>query len=637
MNKNLLLVCMLAISVLVINIRLQADEGISEEIFFMDMPVVFSASKMAQPISEAPSSIYVITAKDIEQSGAINISELLRMVPGLEVPLKQHGTNSVTARGFGGGLTDRMLTMIDGRSVYMDSIGTTYWDTIPNLYLEDIERIEIIRGAGSALYGANAFCGVINIYTKSIENLKGTKIDITGGELNTYNTGLIHANMLDTWGYKISASGSWSGDLEKRNDVFSESSKGYFKTVHKLGNESKLFLSGGASDNNGMLAGTAVKSNNLNTYFQTDYTINDLKAKLYYNNTIMDIEEASVEINVKYSETYSGEIQNTLIWHPNNTLIYGTSYRYLTIKVNDDHQKEYNLTAIYLQNNTKLSDKLSMLIGGRYDYHSIIKGHTIPRVVFMYYPVKDHVLRASYGEAFRDPNSMDLFSEFQMNIAGSELLIPGGLQLSIAGNEDIKSEKMKSVELGYRGKLSMRINTTVDLFFNKLEGLIDTSTVDYQLMGPMAVPKTLMATNAWNANAYGGEIGFDFTINELINSFFNYSYQKVTDTTNDTQYLASPEYKFNLGLKCKFDSGITANLLTHYLGKTTKYADLMSGTTTSEEIDSYMLVNVGLGYQVNDNMKVSMYVFNLLNNKHKTLSTSDEITKRITGTVSYKF
>ncbi len=635
MRNKYLLVCMVITSVLVTNITLLAYGELSEELLFMEIPKVFSASKMVQPITEAPSAIYVITAKDIEQSGAIDIADLLRMVPGLEIPLTQLGTYGVTARGFAGGVTDRMLTIIDGRSVYMDFIGITLWDAIANLYLKDIERIEIIKGAGSALYGANAFSGVINIYTKAINTSEKAEVSITGGELQTYNAGLIHANMLNKWGYKIVASGSSATDWID-TDELQTTGKGYIKTEHILGDESRLFLSGGINNRTGNMLGTEFMVDNLNSYFQVDYNKNDLKVIAFYNNISMDI-KSLIETDVDYAETYNGEIQNTLNWTSNNSLVYGCSYRYLTVKVNLDNQFEHNLHAVYLQNNYKFSDKTTLLIGGRYDYHSIIGGHTTPRIVLMYFPLWAHTLRLSYSEAFRDPTSMDLFSNFEMDIPGSELLVPGGLQVSLNGNKDIDPEKIKSVELGYRATVSRKVNTTIDLFFNKLEGMLDKSITEYQLLGPMSVPKTIYTTNVWNADAYGGEIGLNFFLNEWMKSFFNYSYQYITDTTNDVQHLASPEYKFNLGIRCKFDNGITANLLTHYVGKTIKYADYQLGIATPEEIDSYILINAGLGYQANNNMKLFIYVFDLLNNKHTPHSISNEVCKRITGTISYKF
>lgn len=125
---------------------------------------VVTAAKKAQKISQAPAAMYVITDEDIRQSGATSIPDALRMVPGIDVMEITATDFVINARGFNKEMSDKMLVLIDGRSVYWDFYGLVVWDSFP-INLEEIKRIEIVRGPGSALYGANAFSGVINILT----------------------------------------------------------------------------------------------------------------------------------------------------------------------------------------------------------------------------------------------------------------------------------------------------------------------------------------------------------------------------------------------------------------------------------------------------------------------------------------
>ena len=126
---------------------------------------VTSVSKKPQKILEAPAAIFVITQEDIRRSGAVSIPEVLRMVPGLEVAKIDSNKWAVTSRGFNGRFANKLLVLIDGRTVYTPLFSGVYWDMKDTL-LNDIDRIEIIRGPGAALWGANAVNGVINIITK---------------------------------------------------------------------------------------------------------------------------------------------------------------------------------------------------------------------------------------------------------------------------------------------------------------------------------------------------------------------------------------------------------------------------------------------------------------------------------------
>ncbi len=139
---------------------------------------VSSVSKKSEPISEAAAAIYVLTAEDIRKSGAMSIPDALRMVPGVQVAQIDANKWAVTARGFNGSFANKLLVLVDGRSVYTPLYSGVYWN-VQDVLLEDIDRIEVIRGPGATLWGANAVNGVINILTKSAAETKG--VFVSGG------------------------------------------------------------------------------------------------------------------------------------------------------------------------------------------------------------------------------------------------------------------------------------------------------------------------------------------------------------------------------------------------------------------------------------------------------------------------
>src|ERR1700693_28271 len=143
---------------------------------------VTSVSKREQKLSQAAAAIFVITQQDIRRSGATNIPDLLRMVPGLEVAQINANTWAISSRGFNSPFANKMLMLIDGRSVYSPTFSGVFWD-IQDTILEDIDRIEVIRGPGATVWGANAVNGVINIITKKAADTQGAMLTVGGGNL----------------------------------------------------------------------------------------------------------------------------------------------------------------------------------------------------------------------------------------------------------------------------------------------------------------------------------------------------------------------------------------------------------------------------------------------------------------------
>ena len=147
----------------------------------MNMEVT-SASKKEQKLSRVAAAIFVITQEDIQRSGATSIEDLLRIVPGLDVAQINGSTWAIGARGFNQQLSNKLLVMVDGRIVYTEAFGGVYWDAV-DLPLEDIDRIEVIRGPGGSIWGANAVNGVISIFTKRAAGTRGGLIAATGGNI----------------------------------------------------------------------------------------------------------------------------------------------------------------------------------------------------------------------------------------------------------------------------------------------------------------------------------------------------------------------------------------------------------------------------------------------------------------------
>src|SRR6185503_13086982 len=152
------------------------------------------ASRYEQPISQSASNVYVVTDDDIRQSGATDLPTVLRRIPGMEVMQMSGANYNVSVRGDNQTSANKLLVLVDGRSMYVDVQGATYWKTIP-VTLPEIKRIEVIKGPASSVYGFNAFDGVVNIITKSPAEMKGTTLQFGGGTYGTISSAAIQAGI----------------------------------------------------------------------------------------------------------------------------------------------------------------------------------------------------------------------------------------------------------------------------------------------------------------------------------------------------------------------------------------------------------------------------------------------------------
>ncbi|HNA04717.1 MAG TPA: TonB-dependent receptor plug domain-containing protein [Rhodocyclaceae bacterium] len=152
---------------------------------------VSSVARRAQALADTPAAVYVVTAEDIERSGVTSVPEALRLVPGVNVARISNAMWAVTIRGFNGRFANKLLVMLDGRSVYSPLFSGTLWEAQDTL-LEDVDRIEVIRGPGAAMWGANAVNGVINIITKRARSTQGTQVVAAGGTTESAAASLRH-------------------------------------------------------------------------------------------------------------------------------------------------------------------------------------------------------------------------------------------------------------------------------------------------------------------------------------------------------------------------------------------------------------------------------------------------------------
>ena len=602
-----------------------------ELLLFMEVPVVVTAARREQPLTKAPSAITVLTAEEIRQSGATTIPDLLRSVPGLDFSRVSASDVNITARGLNTRVANRMQVFLDGRSVYEDFFNLVFWHQLP-ISLEEIERIEIVKSPASALFGANAFSGVIHIITKSPEALKGTHISGTGGDFDTGIGNLIHAGVVNKVGYKISLgydrTNHFPNPLIGRtsDEKGREDFRGNFLVEYKLSERSKVSLSGGIDSfdrdiDPGLVrdidpgSGLVFAKGGLG-FVKLNYSLADLKVQLVWNRLDTDLrsrifpQEGSV-----LADAYQADVQHSFTLGRNNILTGGASYRFNTfdspLLIGKD--REQHLFAVFLQDEWSPLEDLTLTLGVRVDTHPETGVNVSPRGSVVYSPWQNHTFRISVGRAFRNPSILENF--FNLGI-----LTPLG-PVMIRGNRDLDPEEITAYEVGYQAFLFKRFKARVDLFYNQIDRFIDSPEE--------TVPGELIIPNSEDGSIFGGEVSLEFFLAEWLKGFLNYSYQ---ERRVDIKSLGiAPHHKGNVGLNFSFKNGFSANVFVHHVGES---------EGSPGKVNPYTLVNVRLGYQfkiLGNRTEIALAAFNLFNDVHREHPGSDLIERRVTGTVRFSF
>jgi iron complex outermembrane recepter protein len=611
------------------------------------------SARYEEPISDAASNVYVITDDDIRQSGATDIPTVLRRVPGMEVMQTTAAEFNVSVRGDNQLNANKLLVLVDGRSIYVDAQGTVLWRMIP-VTLPEIKRIEVLKGPASAVYGFNAFDGVVNIITKSPEEMKGTTVQVGYGEFGTLTSSAINAGKHGKLGYRLSVGRDQAQEWRNRDALGFRAHKFNVETQYAISNVSKLIVSGGLVDANrfdGPLVGAAVVgSTNVQGYANVVYERPNFFIRSWWNRHSSDAEQSfhrianllgvvtpnGTSVLTLGTNTYNVESQHTLEFLKFNRFSYGINYRHIDMSGSFTvGGRQENRLGFYVQNEFRPSTVFAIVAGARYDIDTFVNPTISPRFAFIYHPVRDHSFRVSFSIAYRPPTLLET-TLVQQLLTMLPAPFPSPPPIDIRGSDNLRPEKIASYELAYQGWfLRHRLRLRADLFFNHISDLIDTSN-----FGP-----TITFVNGKEADIYGGEAGVEFLASRWLSGFANFSYQEIHQSFTGDIQRGGPQMKGNAGLRGEWDNGLNSEVAYHHYGAATypisgafdSFAPLgvvHPGTT----VGSYDLVSVRLGYSFwREKAEVAVSAFNALNDRHKEHPLGDTIGSRVMGWLTLKF
>jgi iron complex outermembrane receptor protein len=623
------------------------------------------ASRYEQPISQAPSNVYVITDEDIRHSGATDIPTVLRRIPGIEVMQMSGADFNLSARGNNQPFANKMLVLVDGRSIYQDVQATVFWKALP-VTLPEIKRIEVLKGPASSIYGFNAFDGIINIITKSPEEMKGTTLQFGGGELGTISSAAIHADKIGNFGYRLSIGRDQTQQWRNRDALAFRSNKFNVQTEYAMPNDAKLSVSGGLADTNrfdGQIGETQTLATQPSlgyanvSYERTNFflrgwwssyrdtstvTTNPLLANFI---RVTDRNGSSVQLFT--SNTYNLEAQHALELGASNRLIYGVNYRHnsLSSDATEAFSREDRL-GLYLQDEWRATQSLTLVAGARYDLDTFINPTVSPRIALIYQALPEHTLRVSASVAYRPPTLFETHADVR-----SVTTIPPTFTTTIVaqGARNLDPEQIISYEAGYQGWFfKHRLQLRTDLFFNHISDLItsrDTSATTATFFNDRE-----------QADIYGGEAGVEFLATRWLTGFANFSYQEIGQSFAGTVRRGVPRFKYNAGLRGDWDNGWSGDATLHHVGAS-NYPVSQTFTTLAlipttgvvvpaEHIGSYNLLSLRGAYKFWQqkaeagymrDAEVALSAFSALNDTHKEHPLGDTIGSRVMGWLTVRY
>jgi iron complex outermembrane receptor protein len=624
---------------------------------FIEEETVSTAIRREQPISQAPSNVYVITAEDIRQSGAPDVPTILRRIPGLEVMQVTGADFNVSVRGNNQSFANKMLVLIDGRSVYIDVQGFVFWKGLP-ITLPEIKQIEVIKGPVAALYGFNAFDGVVNIITKSPEELKGTTLQVGGGEIGTVSTSAVHAGAGGSLKYRISGGYEQNHQWRDRNELAFRSYKFNSQTEYILSDRSKASLSGGLvymNPHDGPMVGSG--SSILNPavklpYTNLSYENQNFSLRAYWNGFFADTAAPShplLQDSITVTDpagnselrfrgnTYNIEGQHAAQIGESGRLTYGINYRHNTFSCNcistsgDEHR-----LGLYVQGEWAVFPAVNVIGGFRYDLHSQINPTYSPRLAVVYTPISGHTLRAQASVGYRPPTLFESYEDARINPLVPNPFFP--VTNPILGSRNLEPERILSYELGYQGWFFRhRVRVRADLFYNRT----------WNLIGLESTPTVVRNVNGGRTGVYGGEVGVEFQAASWLTGFANYSFQEIETNTTGLTRRGGPQSKVNAGLRGEWDNGLSGDIALHYVGSA-QYPIAQSfdifGVSPGNGTGDYTLFNLRTGYRIweqdasagyRQSAEIAVSVFNVFDD-HREHPLGDLISRRMMAWLTLK-
>ena len=501
---------------------------------------VTSVSKKSQKVSDAGAAVFVITQEDIRRSGVTSIPEALRMAPGIEVARIDANKWAISARGFNNFLANKLLVLMDGRSVYQPLFAGVYWN-LQDTLLEDIDRIEVIRGPGATIWGANAVNGVINIITKNARETQGGLLAAGGGTKEKDFGGLRYGAKVGEGSYvraygKYFNRGAFPNVVGGKASDAWEAGSGGFRLDSEFAGDSALTLQGDLAQGyvdevsespvltppftKTFTGGTFATANLLTRWQRTISATSEISLQLYYDRTdrrAPDNREIRNTVDADFLHRFKPGDRHEFVW--------GLGYRHTRGDFSSDtliklepSRRGDDLFSGFLQDDILLVDhRLHLILGSKFEHNDYTGVEIQPSGRLVWTPHDRHTFWGAVSRAVRTPSWGETDGSIPLTVVpplapGNPSSLPAALTL--VGNRDLQPERLMAYELGYRFHPAKRFSLDAAAFYNVYSDMIaGRQGAPEMVLTP--TPHLVIPINGDNGmfgKTYGAELAADWRV-----------------------------------------------------------------------------------------------------------------------------
>lgn len=613
------------------NLRREPDElkrlSVEE---LLDVEVT-SVSRRPERLAQAASAIQVISQEEIRRSGATSLPEALRLASNLQVAQVNSSQWAISARGFNNVLANKLLVMVDGRTVYTPLYAGVFWD-VQDTLLEDIDRIEVVSGPGGALWGANAVNGVINVTTRSAQQTQGLFLQADAGtELRAMGGMRYGGELTPNLHYRVYAKAFERDDTALTNGADAgddwNMQQGGFRLDWDLDGTVLTLQSDvydGKPNPDGLLPVSASGGNLLGRWQHTISDTSDLWLQAYYDRSRRNFNNGFAE-NLA---TYDIDWQHRFALGSRQEVIWGLNARRMEHEVNNlllfaflPAREILNRYGLFLQDEISLiPQRLRLTLGTKIERTHYTGYEHQPSGRLAWTPTNEQTVWAAISRAARTPARID--RDFYLSLAPQFPFIVGG---------DFQSEKVLAYELGWRLQPDANASISLSAFFNRYDDLRSVEP------GPPPFNLPITFANGVQGDTYGLELAGTYQVMDGWRLKGGYTFLKKhlavkpgsTDLNEASAESNDPENQLVIQSLLSLPRGVE-------LDGVVRYVDALA----DPQVPSYISVDLRVAWSVTDQLEVSIVGQNLLDERHPefvpSAPSAREIERGVYGRVAWR-
>ena len=569
---------------------------------------ITTASRRVEPLAQVAAAVSVIRGEDIRRSGATSLAEALRLADGVAVARADNTTWAITTRGFNISTANKLLVLIDGRTVYSPLFAGTFW-SVQDVPLADIDRIEVIRGPGGAVWGANAVNGVVNIITKPAAETKGVQLVVGGGtEERAIVTGQygdrVGRNDYRVYGKFRARDGQFVTPGGDANDDVRIGQAGFRVESPRDGRDWWLLQGDAYAGREGLFNApdTHVAGGNVMGRWGRRFSHEgQFRAQFYFDNVYRHVSQQlrsvrnTADLDLQHQARFG---RHGLIVGGNVRVSHGDDEGNAAFRF-DPQARTSTIAGVFAQDEIRATDTLAVIIGSKFERNTFTGLEAQPSARVRWTPAPAHTVWGAVSRAVRLPTRFDTDLRFTNPLNGA---------VTLTGTDDFDTEKVVAYETGYRTEVSKRLSLDFAAFTNVYDDLRSEEFPTPALPGPIVL-HNLMNARTWGLESVGTVLIGPWW---RVQSSYTYLHETVTfdpgsrDLTRGENEYNDPAHLFKLRSVLDLPHGFEADGFLRSVSR-----------LPHPVVDAYTELDARLGWRATSALEISLVGQNLLHARHR--------------------